>query len=64
MLIVQGVGMTHFDIGGYTSLYGVKRDKHLFLRSAEAAVFTPTMRTHEGIQFRSEPKTVVILWLP
>ena len=56
--------MTHFDIGGYTSLYGVKRDKHLFLRSAEAAVFTPTMRTHEGIQLRSEPKTVVILWLP
>ena len=40
--------MTHFDIGGYTSLYGMIRTKELFLRSAEASVFTPVMRTHEG----------------
>lgn len=41
--------MTHFDIGCFTSLYNITRSKELFLRSAESAVFTPMMRTHEGI---------------
>ncbi|XP_067943402.1 sulfoquinovosidase-like [Watersipora subatra] len=45
---LQGVGMTHFDIGCYTSLYSIKRSKELFLRSAESAVFSSAMRTHEG----------------
>nr|XP_006819720.1 PREDICTED: uncharacterized protein LOC100369482 [Saccoglossus kowalevskii] len=43
-----GCGMTHFDIGGYTALYGYSRSEELLLRSAEMAVFTPMMRTHEG----------------
>lgn len=43
-----GCGLNHSDIGGYTSLFGNVRDKELFLRWAESAVFTPIMRTHEG----------------
>lgn len=45
---LTGNGLTHSDIGGYTSLYGVKRSKELWLRWAELAAFTPVMRTHEG----------------
>ncbi|XP_039270676.2 sulfoquinovosidase-like [Styela clava] len=45
---MSGVGISHFDIGGFTSLYGVVRSQELLLRSAESAVFTPNMRTHEG----------------
>lgn len=40
--------MSHFDIGGFTSLYGVTRTQELLFRSAELAAFTPAMRTHEG----------------
>ncbi|RSK25714.1 alpha-glucosidase [Bacillus sp. HMF5848] len=43
-----GNGLTHFDIGGYTSLFGNVRTEELMLRSLEYAVFTPYMRTHEG----------------
>lgn len=43
-----GNPFSHSDIGGYTSLYGNTRNKELFLRWAEMAVFTPVMRTHEG----------------
>ena len=43
-----GCGLSHSDIGGYTSLFGNVRTKELFLRWAEMAVFTPVMRTHEG----------------
>ncbi|XP_071524463.1 sulfoquinovosidase-like [Panulirus ornatus] len=46
---LSGMGVTHFDIGGYTTQPPVlKRSKELLLRSAEYAVFTPVMRTHEG----------------
>ena len=44
----SGFGLTHFDIGGYTAMPPLYRTKEVFLRSAEAAVFTPVMRTHEG----------------
>ena len=45
----SGVGLTHSDIGGYTSFpeLGVVRSKELLLRWAEYSVFTPVMRTHE-----------------
>lgn len=43
-----GCGLSHSDIGGYTSLFGNTRTKELFLRWAEMAAFTPVMRTHEG----------------
>ena len=45
---MSGVGITHSDIGGYTSLYDNLRTKEVFLRWAEMAAFTPVMRTHEG----------------
>ncbi|KAK3103572.1 hypothetical protein FSP39_020217 [Pinctada imbricata] len=47
-----GIGMSHFDIGGYTTFgsLGLKRSEELLLRSAEMAIFTPVMRTHEGNQ--------------
>lgn len=43
-----GNGIHHSDIGGYTTLHGMKRSKELFQRWAEMAAFTPIMRTHEG----------------
>ena len=43
-----GNGLSHSDIGGYTSLFGNVRTKEVFLRWAEMAAFTPVMRTHEG----------------
>lgn len=46
---MSGMGITHFDIGGYTTMPPLMvRSKELFLRAAEYAVFTPVMRTHEG----------------
>ncbi|NDL67005.1 alpha-glucosidase [Clostridiales bacterium F-3ap] len=45
---LMGNGLTHFDLGGYTSLFGNVRDEELMLRHLEYAVFTPYMRTHEG----------------
>jgi alpha-glucosidase len=38
----------HSDIGGYTSLYGLRRTPEVFMRWAEMAAFTAIMRTHEG----------------
>lgn len=45
---MMGCGLTHSDIGGYTSLFDNTRNKELFLRWSEMAMFTPIMRTHEG----------------
>ena len=51
-LALSGMGLTHSDIGGYTTVsqLGVTRSKELLLRWAEYAAFTPVMRTHEGNQ--------------
>jgi alpha-glucosidase len=45
---MTGCGLHHSDIGGYTTLFGMKRTKELFMRWAELGAFTPLMRTHEG----------------
>ena len=57
---MSGIGLTHFDIGGYTTMVrhgttenvavqlNMVRTEELFMRGAEMAVFTPVMRTHEG----------------
>ena len=45
---MSGCGLTHSDIGGYTSLFDNTRTKEVLLRWAEMAAFTPVMRTHEG----------------
>lgn len=47
-LSMSGFGISHSDIGGYITLYHMKRSKELLLRWAELSAFTPVMRTHEG----------------
>ncbi len=66
-LAMSGMGLHHSDIGGYTTLYGMKRSKNLLLRWAEQAAFTPLMRTHEGNrpkdnwQFDGDEQTIALL---
>ncbi len=63
-LAVCGCGLHHSDIGGYTTLFGMKRTKELHQRWAELAAFTPMMRGHEGNrpadnwQFDSDDETL------
>ena len=45
---LSGYGLHHSDIGGYTTLFELKRSKELFLRWTELATFSPLMRMHEG----------------
>ncbi len=47
-LTMSAMGHSHSDIGGYTTLYGLKRSKELLIRWAEQATFTSLMRSHEG----------------
>ena len=45
---MSGYALHSCDIGGYTTLFHLKRDEELLLRWIEFAAFTPVMRTHEG----------------
>jgi len=49
---LSGFGITHSDIGGYTTfdnqLGKIIRSKELLMRWIELAAFTPVMRSHEG----------------
>lgn len=60
----SGIGYTHSDLGGYTTIAWIKRSKKLFMRWAEVSAFTQTMRTHEGNrpdsnwQFNSDRETL------
>jgi sulfoquinovosidase len=45
---MSGLGYTHSDIGGYTTLGYKKRSAELLMRWAEYSAFTQTMRSHEG----------------
>lgn len=47
-MAASGVGVSHSDIGGYTTIFHMRRSPELFIRWAEMAVFTPLFRTHEG----------------
>ncbi|MCI1722270.1 MAG: alpha-glucosidase [Lachnospiraceae bacterium] len=47
-LAMSGYGLSHSDIGGYTSVYDNLRTKEVFDRWVDMAAFTPVMRTHEG----------------
>ncbi len=66
-LAMCGHGLHHSDIGGYTTLFGMRRTKELFMRWAEQAAFSPLMRTHEGNrpaenwQFDSDSETLAHL---
>jgi alpha-glucosidase len=43
-----GKGVSHSDIGGYTTIFHMKRTEELLIRWAEMNVFSPVFRTHEG----------------
>ena len=47
-LAMLGHGYHHSDLGGYTTLFFLRRSKELFLRWAELSAFTIMMRSHEG----------------
>lgn len=59
-----GIGVTHSEIAGFTSIAWIRRSKELFLRWLEYSVFTPVLRTHEGNrpadnwQFDSDDETL------
>ena len=55
---MSGFGLHCSDIGGYTTLFHLKRDAELLERWLEFAAFTPVMRTHEG----NRPETNVQLY--
>lgn len=63
-LAMTGHGLHHSDIGGYTTLFDMKRSKELLLRWCDFSAFTPMMRTHEGNrpgdnwQFDSDVETI------
>lgn len=44
-----GFGLSHSDIGGYTSFFNLKRDRELYMRWCEMNAFSPVMRSHEGL---------------
>ncbi len=64
---MTGHGIHTSDIGGYTSLFGMKRSKKLLLRWAEFCIFTPILRSHEGNrpydcwQFDSDQETLAMV---
>ncbi len=47
-LAVSGFGLTHSDVGGYTTFMYVKRTPELLMRWAEMNAFSPLFRSHEG----------------
>ncbi|MGN0447012.1 MAG: alpha-glucosidase [Acutalibacteraceae bacterium] len=44
-----GFGLSHSDIGGYTTFLNLKRSDELFMRWCEMNTFSPLMRSHEGL---------------
>lgn len=44
-----GFGLSHSDIGGYTSFFNLKRSAELYQRWCEMNAFSPIMRGHEGL---------------
>jgi alpha-glucosidase len=49
-----GIGHFHSDIGGLFTIFGIKREKELFMRWTELATFTCVMRTHEGHHYEDK----------
>ncbi len=47
-LAMSGFGMTHSDVGGYTTIAMINRSKELLLRWEEMNAFSPLYRFHEG----------------
>ncbi len=49
-LAMSGYGISHSDVGGYTTIMHMRRSKELLLRWEEMNVFSPLWRSHEGNQ--------------
>lgn len=49
-LAMSGFGLTHSDVGGYTTMMEMTRSRELLLRWEEMNVFSPLWRSHEGNQ--------------
>lgn len=47
-LTCSGYGLSHSDIGGYTTFGKMCRSEELYMRWCEMNVFSPVMRSHEG----------------
>lgn len=47
-LTCSGFGLSHSDIGGYTTFGKLARSPELYMRWCELAAFSPIMRSHEG----------------
>lgn len=48
-LTCSGFGISHSDIGGYTTFMKLKRSEELYMRWCEMNAFSPLMRGHEGL---------------
>lgn len=44
-----GFGLSHSDIGGYTSFFNLRRSEELYMRWCEMNAFTVLLRGHEGL---------------
>ncbi len=44
-----GFGLSHSDVGGYTTFLNLKRSAELYMRWCEMNAFSPIMRGHEGL---------------
>ena len=61
---MSGIGLHHSDIGGFTTIFWIKRTPELMMRWTEHSAFTLLMRTHEGnhpeknIHFFSSPEVL------
>lgn len=49
-LAMSGFGITHSDVGGYTTILSMTRSKELLHRWMELSAFSPLFRSHEGNQ--------------
>ena len=49
-LAMSGFGITHSDVGGYTTILHMRRGRELLMRWEEMNAFSPLFRTHEGNQ--------------
>ncbi len=47
-LAVCGYGLSHSDVGGYTTIGPITRTRELLMRWEEMNAFSPLMRSHEG----------------
>ena len=48
-LTMCGCGLSHSDIGGYTSIMNLRRNMDVYKRWFEMNAFSPLMRGHEGL---------------